>query len=429
MKNIKLLHKSLPDVIKIRAVRNIAFVLALILAATGVLGAVSSQTADARVTQAQIDKLRDERRELQEQRREVQARIEAIEFERLSEMAQKQVLDDRIVLTGYEIENITAIIEDYVLLIEEKELEVIDAIENEEAQLILYRERVRKMEENGVMSYLEIIFDSSSFSDLLARIDFIGDIMRADVGKYNNLIDARNATIAAREALEQAKAEMEEEKVLLEIAQDELYQQLEEANAIIARLESDIEEEGKLRRELSAEEDRVQREINAKVEELRRQEAAARAAARAAQAARSAQSSQSTSSVIGTGRFVWPVPSSRTITSEFGNREHPVFGGIRYHNGLDIGARHGANIVAADSGTVLTSAFNSSYGHYVVISHGNGVTTLYAHMSSRRVSANATVTQGQVIGLIGSTGVSTGPHLHFEVSVNGSRVNPMNYLR
>ena len=121
-------------------------------------------------------------------------------------------------------------------------------------------------------------------------------------------------------------------------------------------------------------------------------------------------------------------PVSGAVTSGFGMRKHPVFGDYRQHNGVDFYASHGAVVVAADSGTVITSTYNSSYGNYVVIAHGGGMTTLYAHLSSRSVSVGDGVSKGQQVGLVGSTGISTGPHLHFEVSVNGTRINPMTKL-
>jgi len=263
------------------------------------------------------------------------------------------------------------------------------------------------MEENGLITYLELVFDSTSFADMLARLDFVGDIMRADEKLYVELIDARNETIAAKDDLEQAMSEMEEEKAALEQKELELIEQLEEANAFIFAIEQDIETEQALRALVAEEEDRVQNEINAKVEELRKQEELNRRAR-------------------GTGELM--MPTNGRLTSGFGWRTHPVHGGRRHHNGIDLGARHGSDVFAADSGVVITSTYGSGYGHYIVISHGNGMTTLYAHLSSRKVSSGATVSKGQVIGLIGSTGVSTGPHLHFEVSVNGTRINPLSKL-
>ena len=402
--------------------RKIARIIAIILALVMLLSIgwmlLDAVTASARVTQAEIDKLREQKREYEKRKQEIQSRINTIEFERMTEVAKKTVLDERISLTEMEIENITDIIEQYVFLIVEKEIEVSEAVEREEAQYKLYKSRVRDMEENGVISYLEIIFDSTSFSDLLARIDFVGDIMRADELTYNNLIKARLETEAAEAALRQTKLEMEEEKESLHMKREELGEQLDEANALIEEIEANLESETALYQEVAAEEAKVQREINAKSEELRKQQEADRQA--------------SIGKVTGTGDLMWPVPSSGYISSGYGVRLHPVYRVMRQHYGIDIGAAHGASVIASDSGRVIISSYNSSYGNYIVVNHGNvnGVTmtTLYAHLSSRRVSEGADVVKGQIIGLVGSTGTSTGPHLHFEVTVNGSRVNPQSRL-
>jgi murein DD-endopeptidase MepM/ murein hydrolase activator NlpD len=412
---------------KSKTTKIIAIVLALVMLLSVVIAAITSLMADARVTQAEIDRLRQEHREYQRRIQEVQTEINAIDFEMRTETSKKQVLDDRIVLTGYQIENIIRIIDHYGILIEEMEEEVQNAIRQEEAQLDRYRRRVRNMEENGSIRYLEIIFNFRSFSDLLARIDMIGEIMRNDERLYHDLIDARNETIAARDRLEETRAGMEEERVLLGELQAQLLVQLDEAHAIIESLQANRDSEAALRREFEESATRIQQDINRQVAEFERQQAAERAAAAAAAARNQAAAVQITR--VGTGQLVWPVPSSGNVTSPFGTRVHPLFGTIRQHRGIDIAANHGAAVVAADSGTVITSAFDSSYGHFVVIAHGNGRTTLYAHLSSRRVSRGDTVERGQTIGLIGSTGVSTGPHLHFEVSQNGSRVNPMHFFR
>ena len=396
-----------------RFARVVAIVLAVLMAFSIIFVAIDALTARAHVTQAEIDRLREEKREYERRKQEIQSRINTIEFQRMTEVAQKSVLDDRITITGMEIANINATIAFYVTLIEEKELEVEAAIEREERQLRKYMNRVRDMEENGVISYLEIIFDSTSFSDLLARLDFVGDIMQADEKIYIDLTHASYATQAAKDDLELTKAEMEHEKTLLEGLYTELEEQLEQANELIKQLEATIESWNELYDAESAGAERVQQEINEKQEELRRQEAAAAAAA----AAR----------VRGTGQLMWPVPSANTVSSQFGIRLHPTHRVYTQHWGIDIPANHGASIIASDSGMVIISEYDSGYGHYIVVSHGS-MTTLYAHMSSRAVGVGASVTKGQVIGYIGSTGVSTGPHLHFEVSLNGQRVDPQRYL-
>lgn len=394
-----------------RFARIVAIILALLMLFSIIIIAIDALTASAYVTQAEIDRLREEKKEYERRKQEVQSKINTIDFERMTEVAKKRVLDDRIMLTGSEIENIKETIAYYEILIAEKELEVIAAIDSEDAQLEKYKRRVRDMEENGIITYLEIIFDSTDFSDLLARLDFVGDIMRADENIYNDLIIARDATEVAEVDLRETKAEMEVEKVLLEKLREELGVQIVDASALIETIEASLESASALFDEVAAEEQRIQNEINLKVEELRKQEAALAA-----------------SKIRGTGQLMWPLPSGGYITSGYGVRLHPVLKVYRPHSGIDISADHGANIIASDSGTVITSEYSASYGNYIVISHGNGFTTLYAHMSSRWVGVGEAVSKGQIIGLVGSTGVSTGPHLHFEVSYNGAKDDPEKYL-
>ena len=394
--------------------RFIAILLAVLMALTLIYTAIASLTAGAVPTQEEIDRLREEKREYERRKQEIQSKINTIEFERMTEFAKKQVLDDRIMLTGLEIDNINETIDYYTILIAEKEVEVLAAQGRENIQLQRYKNRVRDMEENGVISYLEILFDSTGFSDMLARLDFVNDIMRADEMLYYNLIDARNETEAAKEALEVIKSETEVEREQREALSVELSMQMFEANDLIAQIEASLETENALYLEVDAEARRIQNEINEKVEALRREEEKRQLA--------------EANRVRGTGDLRWPAGAGGYITSGFGTRLHPVFKVYRFHSGIDIGVDHGTNVLAADRGWVITSAYNASYGNYIVISHGNGMTTLYAHLSSRRVSEGVEVQKGQVIGLVGSTGVSTGPHLHFEVSVNGQKVNPERYL-
>ena len=393
-----------------RSTRIIAIVLVLLMLFSVIWAAIDALTAKAYVTQEEIDKLREEKKEFERRKQEIQSEINTIEFEKKTEVAKKKVLDDRIILTGLEIDNFSATIELYEELIREKELEVIAAIDKEDEQFRKFKGRVRDMEENGVISYLEIIFDSTSFSDLLARLDFVGDIMQADEKTYNDLTIARDATSAAKDDLSLTKEEMEQEKALREEKRAELLDQLDVAGELISQLESTRETFYALYVEEAAEADRIQTEINKKVDELRRQEAAAAA-----------------SKVRGTGQLMWPVPSSGLVTSEFGARLHPVYHVYTQHWGIDIAADYGKAVIASDTGTVITSEYNSSYGNYIVISHGS-MTTLYAHLSSRSVSVGSVVSKGQTIGYIGTTGVSTGPHLHFEVSIDGVKVDPLYYL-
>ena len=391
--------------------RIIAIILALVMFISIFLIVFETVSASANV-QTQIDRLRLEKRELDRQKREIQSRINDIEFERMSQVAQKEVLDERIRLTGLEIESIMAIIGLYEALIMEKEFEVIASHNRVRAHLDIYKNRVRSMEENGLITYLEILFNSTSFADLLARWDFIADIMRADEQLHSNLQAARNEARAAEEALRLTRIDFEREQIQLENREAELAEQLAHANALISEIMRTLETEQALYDQITAEADIVQAEINRRVEEQRREEERRRVA--------------EIDRVVGTGQLMWPVDGP--VTNHFGVRRHETFGVQRRHTGIDIEVPHGTNVRAADTGTVIRSDFNASYGHFIVINHGNGMTTLYAHLSTRLVSEGTHVGRGQVIGRVGSTGISTGPHLHFEVSIGGSRVNPLRYL-
>jgi murein DD-endopeptidase MepM/ murein hydrolase activator NlpD len=393
--------------------RILARIICLILAAlmlASVMYVIVGQDSAGAVSQSEIDNLKNKKEQIDRKRTEIRAQINSYEYEQKSLLAKKQVLDTQMDLTEEEIDNITEQIQLYTELIAVKEVEVEEAQKREDEQLRLFKERLRIMEEGGSISYLAVVFQASSFSDLLARLDFIEQISKYDEYLYEQLKAAKQATIEAKEALEVAKAQQEEQKVQLEAKRVELEQQVEEASRLIKAVDQNIAEAKALYEQESKAAQDIQSDINKKVAELKRQQ------------------EQSGKAVVGTGKLVWPTPSCYIVTSQFGRRFHPIYKEYRMHYGIDIGAKYGAAIVASDDGTVITSTYSSSYGHYIVISHGNGMTTLYAHLSSRLVKAGDKVTQGKTIGKCGSTGASTGPHLHYEVSVNGSRVNPLQYF-
>ncbi len=392
-------------------VRVIAVLLALLLVGSVIFGIISSVNASAAPSQGEIDALKDEKEELEQKKNEIQSQINSLEYEQASILQKKAILDEQIDLTLQEIENISEQIEVYNSLIAEKVVEVEKAEKAEAKQWDLYKTRIRAMEEGGSVTYLAVLFDATSFSDLLARIDFIGKVMRYDEELYEQLVAARLATIEAKKALEAAKEEQEQKKKEQEEKEAELENQMAEANAFLAEVEADLELYETLFAETEEERLAIDAEIQQKEKELEEW-----------------QNNQSSAGIVGSGSLIWPAPASRIITSEFGTRFHPIYYEYRTHYGVDIGAGYGTEVLAADSGTVITSEYSSSYGNYIVISHGNGMTTLYAHISTRYASVGDSVYAGEVIGLVGSTGASTGPHLHFEVSINGSRVNPLNYF-
>ena len=263
------------------------------------------------------------------------------------------------------------------------------------------------MEEEGEVSYWSILFNSSSFSDLLDRF-----IMVEEIIDYDNAV--MDQLIAIREQIEVDKAELEEVRRGQQAAKEEL----EAAKAELKAQESKVEQ--------------LIREISAKEDELEKAEAQLKAAAEAMdkeirekERALAAQLAK----IVSEAGFIWPLKSDKTLTSLFGNRIHPITGKANNHSGVDIASAGGTPILAAKSGLVTTSGYNNSYGNYVVVSHGGGQSTLYAHMSSRAVSEGQSVTQGQTLGYVGSTGSSTGNHLHFEVRLNGGRLDPLDYFK
>lgn len=388
-------------------VRIVAIVLAVLIAGSIIFGVLSSTTVSA-VSKAELEKLESEQESIQQKQQEIKSKINSLEYEQATAIAKKEVLDEQILLTNQEIDNITDQIAEFVVLIEQKAEEVKEAQKAEKDQWELYKVRMRAMEENGTISYYAIIFGASSFADMLARIDEVSMIMESDEHLYEDLVDARKATEDAKTALEETKAEQEVKKVELQEKEAELQTRVDEAAALIQEIENNLEESEALYAESVEEENRINEEI-AEME--------------------AALEKMSAGAVVGTGAFLWPSDISVRVTSPFGTRLHPIYGTYRTHNGIDIGGvGYNSNVVASDGGTVLTAQYSSSYGNYVTISHGNGYTTLYAHMNSLAVSAGDAVSQGEVIGYTGSTGNSTGPHIHYEIWYQGTRVNPLDYF-
>lgn len=271
-----------------------------------------------------------------------------------------------------------------------------------------FKTRARIMYEDGTTSYIEVLLGSSSFSDLLSRVEMINEIIEYDKRMLATLSAARSAAKAAKEAVALEKSNLEVREVELEALKEELGYRLEAKQLLLEQLMADEEEYKKAYEQAEADEKKIQREL----ERI------------AAEEARKGTGTKYT----GNGQFQWPCPSSRRITSYYGYRVHPVYKTRKFHAGIDVGAGYGNDIVAAEAGTVITATYGSGYGKYVVVSHGSGITTLYAHCSSLLVKVGDKVSKGQTIAKIGSTGVSTGNHLHFEVRINGSTTDPLTYV-
>ena len=393
--------------------KPLAFMMALVMTMSVMLSYMS--VSAFAVTQSEIDALKSQKSQLSSQKSSLQSTINSLQSQQSDQIALKNALDEKNAITVKQILNLNEQIELHTQLIEQKTEEVDAAQKVADAQLEKYKVRVRAMEESGRYSYFEVLLGASSIGEFLSLIDDIGDIMRSD----KELEDAYRQSVedlkAVKAEYEEAKAEMEDSKAELVALKAQQEKDIAEATAVIASLQSDISSNSSVLNELSAQESALNSEIQKKVAELNKQQ----------EEQKKNDSGSSGGSTTGTGNLVWPSYCTY-ITSRQGPRTHPITGVYKNHGGTDIGASYGSAIYAADSGTVVYSSdgWNGGWGNYVMIDHGNGMQTLYAHMSSRAVSVGQTVSRGQTIGYVGSTGMSTGPHLHFEMYINGSRIDP-----
>ncbi len=404
----------------------IAALMTFVMVFSLALGALPIQARA--VTQSEIDALKEERDKIAQQKAAQQAIVDDLEAQHASVLERKLAMDERNAYTLEQMELNKQEIALYDQMIEEKAQEVVEAKRLEDEQLERYRTRVRSMEENGNYGFLALILKATDLGEFLTAIDDIGEIMESDRQLEDEYIAAREHTEQVKADYEAYKAELEAKQETLRAEQIELQKQIDEATELIAQLMEDIEGNSEELAKLQEAQDATQKEIDEMVAELERQRREEEERRRQEEAANNPGGSGGGGgggTATGTGSFGWPVPSCTYITSKFGPRYHPVTGAYQStHTGLDIGASHGATIVASDGGTVTTAGEKGGYGNCVMIDHGNGYYTLYGHMSSIAVSVGQSVSKGDTIGYVGSTGVSTGPHCHFEIRVNGVCTDP-----
>lgn len=331
------------------------------------------------------------------------AKLEEMKRKEQQAIAAAQELEKKLNEASAKIYDIEAIIQKTEEEIAQIETELKAAEEAEAIQMDKFKKRMAVICERGNTSYLDFIFSSTGFSDFIDRIVIAREIAEYD----NNILDemerVKEEIRAHRDEVNAKKAKQEEEKAKLDEAFAELERETQEATAYMEDLKKDRQA--------------YEAYLDAKARE---QEEAKRRAGISG-------SGKADLSKISSGSYLWPTTSSY-ITSHFSpNRVNPVTGVLRPHTGTDVGASHGSPIWAAKGGKVIMAEYNGGYGNCVIIDHGNGVKTLYGHMSAILVSRGATVSQGQQIGRVGSTGNSTGPHLHYEILIDGTPVDPMQY--
>ena len=382
---------------------GLAAVLALLLLlpmVTMILGGAGA------VTQSEIDALKAEQAASQARQDELEEQLADVEADQAEAQQRRQLLQAQLDAINNEIENIDKQIAYYDQEIAQKEAEQAEAEANEQAQYELFCQRVRAMEEEGTVSYWSILFNSESFSELLDRLADIDAVMAYDNQVMDELIAIREEIIALRTQLETSRAEEQAARDQQAAKQAEQQAKVAEAQELLDQINADVAE---ATRQLDAESEaaaEIQAEIAQKQKQLEEQRR------------------QNNITIDSETSYLWPLPGYYRLSSLFGYRIHPITGEAHSHTGIDIPAPGNTPILACKSGQVVTSAYHYSYGNYVVIDHGNGNSTLYAHMSSRAVSEGDMVTQGQTIGYVGTTGSSTGNHLHLEVRDNYTRVDP-----
>jgi len=382
--------------------RGIAGFLAFLMIASVLISALPMRAA---VTQSTVNALKDQLSGITSKKKNAQSELNAIRSEKASILAEIGKLDAAIEAAEEELEVQETLIAELDELIAIKEVELADSEAREVEQYEKLRSRVRFMYENGSMSYMSILLSSDDFSDFLTRYEIVSQISKYDKKLFEELKALKELIADQKASLEidrtdavTVKADMETNKAALEKTYNERSAQMKK----IEKAEGEAKAQYL---EIEKAEDKLSKEIKDAINALARANASA--------------------TYVG-GNMMWPLPAANNVvTSKYGMRTHPVTGVYKLHTGVDLRASKGTKIYAANSGTVTTAGYNTAYGYYVVINHGGGVATLYAHMSKMAVSKGQKVSQGTIIGYVGSTGYSTGPHLHFEVIKGGNYVNPI----
>lgn len=378
------------------------------------------------VSASTISELQSEIDALEEKSSALQAEIDGIQqqydttYGEISEIVEKKnSIDQEIALLNEKIETTNEQITAYKQLIADtqEELDIAQFTLNGLSEM--HRERIRAMEEGGTISYWEVIFKANSFTDLLDRMNIVQEISEADQKRIEELRIAADLVTASQMNLENEKAELEEVLEGLTADEELLEQRRTESDDLLRELAEEAEEYELLLEESEDLQEALMQEIAAKEAELEEAEYNAYLA----ELAKSGDNPPSDAT------WVTPV-SGYTLTSPFGMRIHPVLGYEKMHNGIDMACAQGTPIYATRAGTVTTASYQASgAGYYVSINHLDGFASIYMHMTHYVVSAGQTVSQGQLIGYVGSTGMSTGAHLHFGISYAGTYVNPLAYIR
>ncbi len=399
-----------------KAYAFLSFMLALVLTVGIIPGqALAASSADI---QKEIDALEEKNSAIQKEINAIQSQYNSNYSEMEDIVAQKDAIDQEMTLLAEKIEATNEQIAAYSQLIADAQDELDDAEEELRALSAAHQLRIRAMEEEGGVNYWQVIFEANSFTDMLDRITMVEEIAAADRRRIQQMRISADIVNATRQSLEEEKGNLENARARLAEDEAALEEKRKESDEILHELEKKAEEFEVLLAESEALQDELMLEIAAKekdLEEAKHDEYLAKLALQG-------QNPPSDAS--------WTTPvSGYRLTSPFGMRLHPVLNYVRMHNGVDMACAQGTPIYATRAGKVTVASYQAGgAGNYVSINHLDGFSSIYMHMTHYVVSVGQTVSQGQLIGYVGSTGISTGPHLHFGISYAGTYVNPLAYI-
>ena len=412
-----------------RWVSVMAGVMAAIMLLSLILSLIPTKAGAASSSEIrkQIAALKDEKKQIDAQLKEVKGQLKENTNEIKGIVAQKDAIDQEVQLLHQQIFNINQQVATYALLIADKQDELDEASVRLEELQQKNKERIRAMEEEGELSYWSVIFKADSFSDLLDRLSMVQEINAADQRRLQEISEVGRKVSNVREELIFEKSALEAVRSELDTSEAALEEKRKEADSLLTQLIAKGDEFEALIDESEDLQSDLMKEIAQKEKDLKAAEYKEWLATYVPTRPSGTDTTPSTQAPSSSG---WIKPlKSYTITSAFGMRIHPIHKVERFHEGVDMAAPQGTPIYAAKSGKVTTTSYQAGgAGYYVSINHGDGFASIYMHMTNYIVKPGQHVSTGQVIGYVGSTGGSTGPHLHFGISYNGTYVNPMSYI-
>lgn len=396
-------------------------VLLCLLMVTGIAGTYETSAYASELTNESIKKKEEEISKAKEEKKALQSGLTNVkELKKQLETSKANLtnyvaeLDADLVTIQAKIDELKKLIAEKKEQITQKTKELEEALAVQQAQYEAMKSRIKFMYEKGDMLYMELVFSAESFGEMLNKADYIEMLSSYDRKMLDEYVAYAEYVALCKESLEEEKTVLDEAKATVEEEEASLNALISVKEQEIYNVSSDIKNKEQAIKEYEA-------DIATQNETIKALEAAV-AEERKRLAAEQGRKYDG-------GVFTWPAPSSSRISDDYGTRTHPILGIQQFHNGVDLAAPGGSPILAVYDGKVVAADYNSSMGNYIMIDHGDGLYTIYMHASALYVSKGTEVTKGQKIAAVGSTGRSTGNHLHFSVRLNGSYVNPWQYLR